>query len=107
MNMTEHVTLDEADRRLLRAVQRNAAMSADDMAEAVGLSRAMCKEFFPGMISRISGIGVSGIQKKVEEVHAQGFGGDGKVLPIGGFYKSRKSGETHAWTGPLWRACQE
>ena len=37
--MTEDVTLDEADRRLLRAVQRNAAMSADDMAEAAGLSR--------------------------------------------------------------------
>jgi glutamate synthase (NADPH/NADH) large chain len=39
--------------------------------EAVGLSRAMVAEFFPGMISRISGIGVSGIQKKVEEVHAR------------------------------------
>ncbi|CUH85063.1 glutamate synthase large subunit [Thalassovita mediterranea] len=65
--------------------------------EAVGLSRAMCAEFFPGMTSRISGIGVSGIQKKVEEVHAQGWGGGRDVLPIGGFYKARKSGETHAW----------
>ncbi|MFP4328420.1 MAG: glutamate synthase central domain-containing protein, partial [Paracoccaceae bacterium] len=65
--------------------------------EAVGLSRAMCAEYFPGLISRISGIGVSGIQKKVEEVHARGWAGDGRVLPIGGFYKLRKSGETHAW----------
>ncbi|CUH78489.1 glutamate synthase large subunit [Tropicibacter naphthalenivorans] len=65
--------------------------------EAVGLSRAMCAEYFPGMISRISGIGVSGIQKKAEEVHALGFKGGRDVLPIGGFYKSRKSGETHAW----------
>ena len=64
--------------------------------EAVGLSRAMCAEFFPGMTSRISGIGVSGIQRKAEEVHAQGWDGS-NVLPIGGFYKSRKSGETHAW----------
>lgn len=64
--------------------------------EAVGLSRAMCAEFFPGMTSRISGIGVSGIQRKAEEVHAQGWQGT-NVLPIGGFYKSRKSGETHAW----------
>ncbi|SPH19507.1 Glutamate synthase [NADPH] large chain [Ascidiaceihabitans donghaensis] len=64
--------------------------------EAVGLSRAMCAEFFPGMTSRISGIGVSGIQRKTEEVHAQGWQGT-NVLPIGGFYKSRKSGETHAW----------
>ncbi|ETX15357.1 glutamate synthase [Roseivivax halodurans JCM 10272] len=65
--------------------------------EAVGLSRAMCAEFFPGMLSRISGIGVSGIQKKVEEIHALGFRGGKDVLPIGGFYKSRKTGETHAW----------
>jgi glutamate synthase (NADPH/NADH) large chain len=64
--------------------------------EAVGLSRAMCAEFFPGMTSRISGIGVSGIQRKSEEIHAKGWL-DGNVLPIGGFYKSRKSGETHAW----------
>jgi glutamate synthase (NADPH/NADH) large chain len=66
--------------------------------EAVGLSRAMCAEFFPGMISRISGIGVLGIQRKAEEVHALGFKGGADVLPIGGFYKSRKTGETHAWT---------
>jgi glutamate synthase (NADPH/NADH) large chain len=64
--------------------------------EAVGLSRAMCAEFFPGMTSRISGIGVSGIQRKSEEIHAKGWL-DGNILPIGGFYKSRKSGETHAW----------
>ncbi|WP_417242081.1 glutamate synthase large subunit [Celeribacter sp.] len=64
--------------------------------EAVGLSRAMVAEFFPGMHSRISGIGVAGIQRKTEAVHKQGFHG-GKVLPVGGFYKSRKSGETHAW----------
>uniref|UniRef100_UPI0025D05D8B glutamate synthase large subunit n=1 Tax=uncultured Shimia sp. TaxID=573152 RepID=UPI0025D05D8B len=65
--------------------------------EAVGLSRAMCAEYFPGMTSRISGIGVSGIQHKVEEVHARGFKSGTDVLPIGGFYKARKSGETHAW----------
>ncbi|UWQ11091.1 glutamate synthase large subunit [Aliiroseovarius crassostreae] len=65
--------------------------------EAVGLSRAMVAEYFPGMVSRISGIGISGIQKKLEEVHAAGFGTGNKVLPVGGFYKARKSGETHAW----------
>ncbi|WP_164660565.1 glutamate synthase large subunit [Tropicibacter sp. Alg240-R139] len=65
--------------------------------EAVGLSRAMCAEFFPGMTSRISGIGVTGIQTKAEEVHAKGWISGLDVLPIGGFYKARKSGETHAW----------
>ncbi|MEP3673863.1 glutamate synthase large subunit [Sulfitobacter sp.] len=65
--------------------------------EAVGLSRAMCAEYFPGMTSRISGIGIHGIQRKAEEVHAKGWAGNDTVMPIGGFYKSRKSGETHAW----------
>lgn len=65
--------------------------------EAVGLSRAMCAEFFPGMTSRISGIGVTGIQTKAEEIHAKGWSGGLDVLPVGGFYKARKSGETHAW----------
>ena len=65
--------------------------------EAVGLSRAMVAEYFPGMISRISGIGVTGIQRKAEAVHMKGWQGDGVVLPIGGFYKARTSGETHAW----------
>ncbi len=65
--------------------------------EAVGLSRAMCAEYFPGMTSRISGIGIHGIQKKAEEIHAKGWDSGLNVLPIGGFYKARKSGETHAW----------
>jgi len=65
--------------------------------EAVGLSRAMCSEYFPGLVSRISGIGVTGIQRKAEEVHGMGFRGGRDVLPIGGFYKARRSGETHAW----------
>ncbi len=65
--------------------------------EAVGLSRAMCAEYFPGLMSRISGIGVSGIQTKLEEVHARAFDNGQDILPIGGFYKAHKSGETHAW----------
>ena len=67
--------------------------------EAVGLSRAMVAEYFPGMLSRISGIGVTGVQRKVEEVHARGWlgGAGGNVLPIGGFYKARRRGERHAW----------
>ncbi|CUI01394.1 glutamate synthase large subunit [Leisingera aquaemixtae] len=64
--------------------------------EAVGLSRAMCAEYFPGMTSRISGIGVTGIQTKAEEIHAKAWKATEGILPIGGFYKARKSGETHA-----------
>jgi len=65
--------------------------------EAVGLSRAMVAEYFPGMHSRISGIGLHGIQHKLEQVHAKGWLGGADIMPIGGFYKARQSGEKHAW----------
>ncbi|MCE5974163.1 glutamate synthase large subunit [Sinirhodobacter sp. WL0062] len=65
--------------------------------EAVGLSRAMVAEYFPGMHSRISGIGLHGIQHKLEEVHTKGWKGGQDVMPIGGFYKARRTGEKHAW----------
>jgi glutamate synthase (NADPH) large chain len=38
-----------------------------------GPVRAMVAEYFPGMQSRISGIGLTGIQMKLEEVHARGW----------------------------------
>ncbi|MBK5932904.1 glutamate synthase (NADPH) large subunit [Rhodovulum imhoffii] len=75
--------------------------------EAVGLSRAMCAEFFPGMHSRISGIGISGIQRKLEQVHALGWASGPRILPIGGFYKLRRSGEKHAWEAQTMKMLQE
>lgn len=65
--------------------------------EAVGLSRAMCAEFFPGMPSRISGIGIHGIQQKALDIHARAYASGTDILPVGGFYKARRSGESHAW----------
>jgi glutamate synthase (NADPH) large chain len=65
--------------------------------EAVGLSRAVVAEYFPGMPSRISGIGITGLQRQAEKVHARAWAGGESVLPIGGFYKARRKGETHAW----------
>ncbi len=75
--------------------------------EAVGLSRAMVAEYFPGMISRISGIGVWGLQRKVEEVHAKAWLRGQDVLPIGGFYKARRSGEKHAWEATTMHMMQQ
>ncbi len=65
--------------------------------EAVGLSRALVAEYFPGMHSRISGIGLHGIQRKLEQIHAKGWRSTVSPLPVGGFYKARRSGEKHAW----------
>nr|HRQ81656.1 glutamate synthase large subunit [Azospirillaceae bacterium] len=75
--------------------------------EAVGLSRALIAEHFPAMVSRISGIGLNGIQKKVLEQHALAFGDNVTALPVGGFYKIRRSGDRHAWEGPLIHTLQQ
>jgi glutamate synthase (NADPH/NADH) large chain len=69
--------------------------------EAIGLSRTLVAEFFPGMTSRISGIGLVGIQKTAIEQHGLGYGAEPPVLPVGGFYRWRKSGETHSFDGTL------
>ncbi|MGA7710914.1 MAG: glutamate synthase large subunit [Rhizomicrobium sp.] len=69
--------------------------------EAVGLSRSMVADILPGMPSRISGIGLSGIAKKIARLHARAFDEDAVALPIGGFYKARQGGETHANSATL------
>ncbi|WP_417465571.1 glutamate synthase large subunit [Kordiimonas sp.] len=69
--------------------------------EALGLSRSLVAEFFPGMPTKISGIGLSGIQKKVLEQHAKAFAEDALTLPIGGLYRYRRGGEVHAHDGQL------
>ncbi|WP_112872864.1 glutamate synthase large subunit [Paracoccus endophyticus] len=75
--------------------------------EAVGLSRAMVAEFFPGMQSRISGIGLHGLQAKLEDIHHKGWHAPaGDLLPIGGFYKARRTGEKHAWEANTMRLLQ-
>ena len=69
--------------------------------ETVGLSRAVVAEYFPGMISRISGIGIFGIEKKIKELHKKAFQKNVSILPIGGIYKYRKNGESHQYQGQL------
>ena len=69
--------------------------------EAIGLSRTLVAEYFPGMPSRISGIGLAGIQRKVLEQHGEAYAPEIAPLPIGGFYRFRRGGETHAFEAHL------
>ncbi len=75
--------------------------------EAVGLSRSLVAEFFPGMPSRISGIGLRGVQEKIAEQHARAFDEDVVTLPIGGFYKARHGGDVHNFEGTLIHMLQD
>ncbi len=69
--------------------------------EALGLSRALVAEFFPGMPTKISGIGLAGVETKILEQHAIAFATEKPVLPIGGIYRFRRGGEVHAFDGQL------
>ena len=77
--------------------------------EAIGLSRALVDEFFPGLTSRISGIGLAGIAFEAAEQHARAHDETLSALPVGGFYRYRARGERHALEADsihqLQRAC--
>jgi glutamate synthase (NADPH/NADH) large chain len=74
--------------------------------EAVGLSRSLVAEFFPGMPSRISGIGFAGLEKRAVELHQRAWDPAFVALPVGGFYKARRSGEAHAFEARMIHALQ-
>ena len=74
--------------------------------ETVGLSRTIASEYFPGVLSKISGIGLNGIEKKLRKIHSQAFEENNSVLPIGGLYRYRKNGETHQYQGKLMHLLQ-
>jgi len=74
--------------------------------EALGLSRSLVADYFPPMSSRISGLGLKGISTRVIEMHKKAFANDDVHLPVGGFFRYRKSGERHAFDGQLIHAMQ-
>jgi glutamate synthase (NADPH/NADH) large chain len=69
--------------------------------EAVGLSRTLVSEYFPGMTSRISGIGLVGIKLNVLRMHQRAYREETVTLPIGGLYRYRRTGEEHAFRGEM------
>ncbi len=74
--------------------------------EALGLSRSLVDEHFPGMTSRISGIGLSGLEKKILENHHKAFEVSLTPLPIGGFYRVRNKSERHAYDAKMMQLLQ-
>ena len=108
------ITLKEAVQRFKKAVDKGLLKTMSKIGisvissyrggynfEAIGLSRALVAEFFPGMQSRISGIGLSGIGRKVLGLHEAAWGSEASTLLVGGIYKLRRRGEVHAFDGGL------
>ncbi len=67
--------------------------------EAIGLSRNLMSEYFPSMSSKISGMGLKGLEQKSLFAHNKAYSDDVINLPIGGFYRYRKDGEKHSFEG--------
>ena len=65
--------------------------------EAIGLSRNLMSEYFPSMSSKLSGMGLSGLQSRSFVAHQKAYDEDLVNLSIGGFYRYRKGGEKHSF----------
>ena len=74
--------------------------------EAVGLSRALVNDLFPGMPAKISGEGYASLHVNATERHEAAFDSAVATLPIGGFYRQRHEGETHAYSAQLMHLLQ-
>ncbi|WP_439646756.1 glutamate synthase large subunit [Sphingomonas pruni] len=74
--------------------------------EAVGLSRSLVADLFPGMPAKISGEGYASLHLNAELRHQQAFDTGVATLPIGGFYRQRYGGETHAYSAQLMHLLQ-
>ncbi len=69
--------------------------------EAVGIGAEVIRDYFPGTISRVGGIGLSEIAAEAIKRHQWAFpakGKNSKLLDVGGAYQIRKDGEKHLWT---------
>ncbi|MBA4762535.1 glutamate synthase large subunit [Sphingomonas sp.] len=74
--------------------------------EAVGLSRALVNDFFPGMPAKISGEGYASLHLNATMRHDAAYDSAVATLPIGGFYRQRHGGETHAYSAQLMHTLQ-
>ncbi|MBB6124682.1 glutamate synthase large subunit [Sphingobium subterraneum] len=74
--------------------------------EAVGLSRALVNDLFPGMPTKISGEGYHSLHFSAMMRHRAAYDSAVARLPIGGFYRQRAGGETHAYSAQLMHLLQ-
>ena len=74
--------------------------------EAVGLSRALVNDLFPGMPAKISGEGYQSLFINATDKHSAAFDARVTTLPIGGFYRQRAGGEAHAYSAQLMHLLQ-
>ncbi len=75
--------------------------------EALGLSRTLVDEFFPGMPTKISGIGLNGIQRKIVDLVRLADDYQKPHLPVRGLFNFRVGGEAHSYDGGSIKSLQD
>ncbi len=113
------LSLDEALRRHRSAIEEGLLKILSKMGiavissyrggynfEAVGLSRALVNDLFPGMPAKISGEGYASLHLNAVERHEAAFDAGVATLPVGGFYRQRHGGEAHAYSAQLMHLLQ-
>jgi glutamate synthase (NADPH) large chain len=75
--------------------------------EAVGLSRALVNDFFPGMPAKISGEGFASLFLNARDRHLKAYDEEVLALPVGGLYRYRAGAETHAYQANLIHLLQQ
>ncbi|MXP10549.1 glutamate synthase large subunit [Pseudoblastomonas halimionae] len=74
--------------------------------EAVGLSRAITDDLFPGMPNKISGEGYASLHLNLTERHRAAYAKGSARLRIGGYYRQRDGEERHVWQARLMHLLQ-
>ena len=75
--------------------------------EVLGLSRSLVDRYFPGLASRLSGLGLGGIETKLRALHDEAYEPGVRSLEVGGFYRVRQKGERHAYEAEMISALQQ
>ena len=76
--------------------------------EALGISKELIDDCFPGTVSRIGGITYEHLAEEVLAWHRQAYESQGPLsLSAGGFYKYRSTGEYHAFNPEMVRYLQQ
>ena len=69
--------------------------------EALGLSKEVTEKYFPGVISRIGGIGLKEIEERSRRLHKNAFAPNANIiqnaLPDVGYQRRRAGGEDHLY----------
>ena len=75
--------------------------------EAVGLDRELVEQHFTGTPSRIGGVTLKELAVEALMRHARGFETTSALLPVGGQYRWRRTGELHKWNPATIAALQD